>query len=1033
MHARARRCPGLLLLLALVAGALAQEPVADANALTGEERAWIVDHPEIVIALDEGNPPLNARLPTGEYAGISVDYVRLIADKTGLRIRLTGSTWNEALRRALAHEVDGIMSAKVTDERRLRLDFSNAYCETPLAVVTRRGFRELERLADLAGFRVVVVRGTVRTPILRLQSPQAALIEVDTIQDAIRLVGEEKADAFFDDLPVIQHLLDRSLVANLRVALLYFSDAGAQHLGVRNDWPALVPILNKGIASITAEEHRSIRARWLPQADGIAVQRDPGLDEAERRWLVRHPLVRVAVDEDWAPIEWRAEDGGMRGISIDYLRRIEAMLGVRFEIESGHSWSQQISRGRERAVDLFSCIGDTPQRRDFLRFTEPYITFPIVIFAKEGTGYIHELGDLAGHTVAVLRDCVEDEVLSRDWPALTLLRVANTRAGIQALHQGQASALVTCLPAAAHRLQETGDQVVRVVGETPYSYRLSMAVRDDWPELRAIMDKALAAIPRDERESIRNRWVKLTYQPGYSYRILWQVALSAAAVLAIFLGWNQLLRREVERRRGVEATLRANQDHLERARLEAERLSQAAESANRTKSQFLASMSHEIRTPLNAVLGYAQLLARDPGLSEAHRRAVEVINRSGEHLLALITDILEMSRIEAGSSTCDAEDFNLHALLDDLRSLFLLRAHGKGLILSVTLAPGLPRYLRTDQRKLRQILVNLLSNAVKFTVAGTVEVIATHADGWLRIAVRDSGPGIAAEASARLFQPFVQVGAGRSRSEGSGLGLALSRGFARTLGGDLTIESREGHGSTFSVSVPVTLVDQAERSLAARREVIGLAPGTVAPRILVAEDHPDNQRLLRDLFAATGLDVRAVGDGQAAVEQCRQWRPQLVWMDLDMPVLDGLAAARIIRGLPGPSPVLIALTAATFAEDRGRILAHGCDEVMHKPYREEELFRLMERRLGIRFVWKGEMDAAGQGPPDEDALRAGIAALTPPQRDALRDAVVTGDLAVIIALTGQWPDRRTAAAVARLAEDFALERLVGLMGAEAAR
>ena len=1027
-----------MLLTALIAPAATQDATNEAGGWSDGERAWVRAHPEIEIAHDDGNPPLNARLPSGDHAGISVDYVRLIAAKAGLHVRFSGSTWNEALRRAMAHEVDGIMSAKVTPERRTSLDFSKAYCETPLAVVTRRGFRAIERLADLGVGRIALVRGTVRTPILRQQCPDATLIEVDTINEAIRLVSEEKAEAFFDDLPVIQHLLDDNLVTNLRVALLYFSEGGQQHLGIRKDWPELVAIVNKAIAAITPEEHRSIRARWLPQVNGVAVQRDPGINDEERAWLANHPVVRVAVDKDWAPIEWRAEDGTMRGISIDYLRRMETMLGIRFELDPEPSWQRQIGKAHERGIDLFACLGDTPQRHEFLAFSEPYITFPIVIFAKDGT-YIHDLGDLAQQVVAVQQDYAEEELLRQGWPTLTLLPVANTRAGIQALHQGRAAAFVTCLPAAAHRLQETGDQAVRVVGETPYSYRLSMAVRSDWPELRTIIDKALATIPDEEREAIRNRWVNLTYQPGFSYRSLWQVGLSAAAVLAIFLVWNQLLRREVHRRRKVEESLRAHQLHLEQARAEAVRLSQVAEAANHTKSDFLASMSHEIRTPLNAVLGYAQLLTRDPDLTPEHRRAVEIINRSGEHLLALITDILEMSRIEAGQSTCDAEDFALQPLLEDLRSLFLLRARDKGLTLTLTLAAGLPPFLRSDQRKLRQILVNLLSNAVKFTPSGGVEIIASHHDGELEIAVRDSGPGIAAEALARLFQPFVQLGAVRSRSEGSGLGLAISRGFARTLGGDLRADSRVGAGSTFTLRVPATVVENPGRTVLARREVIGLAPGMPAPRILIAEDHPDNQRLLHDLFAGAGVQVRAVGDGAAAVAMCRQWQPQLIWMDLDMPIMDGLGATQAIRALPvtapdATRPVIIALTAATFAEDRARIIAQGCDEVMHKPYREEDLFVAMEQRLGIRFIWKEDQPSgATPAPPDGEALRRGIAALGTDQRRALRQAIVTGDLAAIISLTRPWSDRATAAGVLALVEAFALERLDDLIGPESSR
>jgi PAS domain S-box-containing protein len=479
---------------------------------------------------------------------------------------------------------------------------------------------------------------------------------------------------------------------------------------------------------------------------------------------------------------------------------------------------------------------------------------------------------------------------------------------------------------------------------------------------------------------------------------------------------------------------RARQDAVaaltEAQRLEASYLAakESAERANRAKSDFLASMSHEIRTPLNAVLGYAQMLTRDPALAQQQRKAVETINRSGEHLLDLINDILDMSRMEAGHITSSPEDVDLHGLIDNIKSLFLQRTRDKGLRLVVTIDPGLPHFVRTDPRKLRQILFNLLSNAIKFTAAGAVRLTAQRAGERLILTVEDEGCGISDADQAQLFQPFVQAQAGRHGGEGSGLGLALSKGFATVMGGTLTAASAVGQGSTFTLSIPwVAAAGTIQQH--SRHEVIALAPGQRQPRLLVAEDHPASRDLLAHILLQAGCAVELAGDGQAALDACRAGSFDLVWMDIDMPILDGLSAAKAIRALPGPPPVIVAFTAAAFAADRERILDGGCDEIVHKPYREEDLFTTMERLLGIRFVWKVraapalEQDAEG----GDDQLRATLAALPDAARDELRAAIRTGDVAAILASAARLPDRIAADRLRALADAFAFERLEALV------
>jgi signal transduction histidine kinase/CheY-like chemotaxis protein len=392
---------------------------------------------------------------------------------------------------------------------------------------------------------------------------------------------------------------------------------------------------------------------------------------------------------------------------------------------------------------------------------------------------------------------------------------------------------------------------------------------------------------------------------------------------------------------------------IDAAEKELLRTRDAAEAANRAKSIFLANMSHELRTPLNAILGFAELIARDENLPQGQRHNLATISRSGRHLLALINDILEIAKIEAGRLAVQAAPCDLHELIASVVEAMELRAHQAGLALDRVLSPGLPRQVRMDAGKLRQILINLLSNAVKFTRRGGVHldagIAARRNDGEtpeLVFVVRDSGAGIAPDELENIFRPFYQTDQGSQSGEGTGLGLAIARQYAQLLGGELTAASELGKGSAFTLRLPLVPAEAAMPAPAPRR-VLRMAAGQPRWRVLIAEDRIDNQQLLELLLQRVGFEVRIAGDGEQAVAAFQSWQPDFIWMDMRMPVMDGYEATRRIRALPGGRRVKIAAwTASAFREDRDGILAAGCDDVLSKPLEEEKLFEIMERLQG---------------------------------------------------------------------------------------
>lgn len=376
-----------------------------------------------------------------------------------------------------------------------------------------------------------------------------------------------------------------------------------------------------------------------------------------------------------------------------------------------------------------------------------------------------------------------------------------------------------------------------------------------------------------------------------------------------------------------------------------------AESGSRAKSTFLANMSHELRTPLNAVLGFSYLLQRDRTISPESRQKLAAITRSGQHLLALINDVLELSRIEAGHNISTRQPVDLKTLLSDVEEMIRVRAEAKDLTFTVAQAADLSPFVMGDGPHLKQVLINLLGNAVKFTEHGGVTLTVTRQHELVDFEVADTGIGISRQDLEHLFEPFFQTAGSITKGEGTGLGLSISREFTRMMGGQLHVSSRPGHGSTFTLSLTLPACKAPASPVTTSGRIIGLAPNQGKVRILVVDDQPDNRELLKLVLESVGIEVVTAETGEQAVLAFQKLSPHLIWMDLRMPDMDGYEATRQIRALPAGDQVrIVALTAHAFQEDREKAMAAGCDDLVPKPLKEDALFEVMARLLGLRYV-----------------------------------------------------------------------------------
>ncbi len=481
-------------------------------------------------------------------------------------------------------------------------------------------------------------------------------------------------------------------------------------------------------------------------------------------------------------------------------------------------------------------------------------------------------------------------------------------------------------------------------------------------------------------------------------------------------------------------------DHLEdevHLRTEDLRLARdAAEAANKAKSVFLANMSHELRTPLNAILGFSQMMQQDAGLSESQHDTLKIINSSGEHLLRLINDVLEIAKIEAGKLQLESATFDLQALVREVSDMMRLRAEQKGLRLKLDQSSDFPRYIKGDEARLRQILVNLVSNAVKFTEEGAVTLrlgVKGNGSSHLLIEVEDTGPGISTEDQQRLFKPFVQLSRGGVQ-DGTGLGLSIVRQFVILMGGHVVVESALGQGSLFRVVLPLQEAEADEVVRLAKEghgTVVGLAPGQPAYRILIAEDQRDNQLLLTQLMTDLGLEVRVAENGEECVRMFRDWKPDLIWMDRRMPVMDGVEATRRIRQLPdGDKVKIVAVTASVFKEQQSDLIAAGMDDLIRKPFQFNEIYHCLAQQLGVEYLYTGASAQESSAVPLTPELLAGLG---DEPRNELREALDSLDSERIEAAINVIAEKSPELAVALhgLAGNFDYPAILGVLESSA--
>ncbi len=767
----------------------AKKPVSQILSLTDEELNWLAAHPGITIAINHAWPPMDYIDAQGKPQGIGVGFIKALNTRLKGRLKIVPLPWSEMYEAVKEKRIDALMDITPRPDREPFFNFTKAYVSVPHIIIAPKDAPYYENFSHLEGKTVGVERGFFIEPVLREKYPNIKVKLFNTTSDALDAVSRGITDAYIGNRAVAMYIIERELITNLKGHGKIGETASINAIGVRKDWPVLRDILQKALDNLNRDEVTSILRRWGTPYEEYAVRLQ--LSPEEKAWITAHPVLRLGYDPDWPPVEYVDSEKQFVGMSADFMKLLSNIIGVTIEPTKPQSWQTTLEEIKTGSLDILCSVTRTPQREEFVLFSKPYLSFPMVIVTDQIAPYIGDIKELTGKKIAVVNGYASHDILKVRHPELDLLLTDNVTAGLNAVIRRDAYAFIGSLAAISHEISREGITGIKVSGETPYNYSISVGVRKNQPILAGIIQKALDAITEEERNAIYQRWISVTYERGVDYRLLWKVLLGAILIVLAVLYWNRRLAREIGLRRKIEGEL-----------VEAK---ETAESANRVKSAFLSSMSHELRTPLNSIIGFTGITLNELAgpLNLEQKKQLKMVKGSARHLLDLINDVLDISKIEAGELRVSCEEFSIRNAVNQVAESLKPLAEQKGLSLSVEIAPEVDKIV-SDERRIRQILINLTNNAIKFTEKGVVKIGCLKRDSRIEVEIRDSGIGIKDENIGKLFKPFQQLDIGTSRKyEGTGLGLSVCKRILDMLGGTIRVKSQFRKGSTFTFTLPL--------------------------------------------------------------------------------------------------------------------------------------------------------------------------------------------------------------------------------------
>jgi len=930
--------------------------------LTQKETKWLDKHRTLRVAYDGNFPPYSFVTNSGQYQGLAVDVMDIISKRLGIQLETyADGTWKQLYGAAQNKEVDIVATMVNRAERTKWFNFTAPYIFKSLVIMTRDNNQQITQRKDLAGKQVALVRDYQYVKRILKEYPGIKPYYVDTMLDGLNAVATGKADAAITFFGAGHFLRNKYLLSNLKFAAIYDTKNALESIAVRKDWPELSSIMNKALKSIPKSQMLQLEAKWLP-VDAMETMIEVNLTEKEKNWIKEHPVIRLGIDPEFAPFEYM-ENGVYSGITSDYINILNKRLGTKMEVINGLSWKQVIERAKEKQIDVLPTVGLTEKRKQFLRYTKPYIQFHRVIITRIETPFITGIDDISNRKVSVQSNSSHEGYL-RENTTIDPVKYDTLSGALLALSNGRVDAFVGNVASATYWIRKLHLTNLKVAAPVSQELQnLYFAVREDWPELTTILQKGLDSINDRQREKISNKWVLLDYDPVTDFALLGKIIAGFIFILVLFMLWNIQVNRQKKALQKVERQVRDSNKKLAKMYEELEDIVEARTIAlQKSEKSFrqaqkmealgtlVGGIAHDFNNILTGILGSLYLARKNPDNAEKVEKSLSRANELSLRGADLIKQLLGFARKEVVNKSI----VSLTSFFKETSTLL-----ETGIEENIRLTLNFSHedlYLNANSTQLQQLLFNLINNARDALehnpnpeiVLSSKRFVADDSfhrqhqtlkhKSFALIEVKDNGEGIAAENQERLFDPFFTT---KDPGKGTGLGLAMVYNTIRDHGGCIEVISELSKGTNFKIYLPL------EEAPDSQIEVIAddIRLGNNETILLVDDDIKlleTNRIILEDL----GYNVLSASSGKKALQlfSTHKINIRLVITDIIMPEMNGPLLVKEMHLLEHDLKVIY----LTGYDPRGSVashLKHNTELVLNKPCSVSYLSRVIREQI----------------------------------------------------------------------------------------